>query len=264
MRAKSKRSCLSTHLFPFASPTNHCSIDPSLQTSIKIKTGWHCFSHCFQSTPTGIYHWLLCNGHINKCQCPSQEHWDRCKPRLQSYCVLSLRILERMPVCLPVFHLENVGVCGLHSLCMTELFDLLMGFCRSLGPENLLLKGATLKNTQKICGKWNLSCFITITCIIRGSLLSKKVLVFFSSFSFSRCCSLHWHGDKDGAQLPGQVSETLCCGEVSLEDIVWTCLKYVTYLWSLLIWFLIFSGLSMPSFWFTFAYWWARPLCAPL
>lgn len=165
VRAKSKHSCLSTHLFPFASLTNHYCIDPSLQTSIKIKTGWHGFGRCFQSTPTGIYHWLLCNGHINKCQCPSQEHGDRCKPRLQSYCVLSLRILEWMPACLPGFHLENGGVCGLHSFCVTKLFDLLMWSCRSLGPENLLLKGATLKNTQKIYGESKDIDFITITWI---------------------------------------------------------------------------------------------------
>lgn len=155
VKAKSQHSCLSTHLFPFASPTNHYSIDPSLQTSIKIKTGWHGYSHCFQGTPTGIYHWLLCNDHRNKCQCPSQEHWDWCKPRLQSYSVLSLRILKWMPARLPGFHLENRRVCELHSFCMYKLIDVPMWLCRSLGPENLLLKGATLKNTQKICGESN-------------------------------------------------------------------------------------------------------------
>uniref|UniRef100_A0A671USA4 Phospholipid-transporting ATPase n=1 Tax=Sparus aurata TaxID=8175 RepID=A0A671USA4_SPAAU len=46
--------------------------------------------------------------------------------------------------------LYNVSVCTAQLL--TKLSDLLMGLCRSLGPENLLLKGATLKNTQKICG----------------------------------------------------------------------------------------------------------------
>lgn len=163
VRTKSKHSCLSTHLFPFASPTNHYCIDPWLQTSIKIKTGWHGFGRRFQSTPTGIYHWLAFVSMAITKQCPSQEHWDWCKPRLQSYCVLSLRILEWMPTCLPGFHLENGGVCGLHSFRLTKLFDLLMWLCRSLGPENLLLKGATLKNTQKICGESKDIDFITIT-----------------------------------------------------------------------------------------------------
>lgn len=117
LRAKSKHSFLSTHLFPFSSPTNHYSIDPLSQTSIKIKTGWHSFSYSFQTTPTGIYHWLLCNSHINKCQCPSQEHWSWCKPRLQSYCVLSLRILESMPAWLPGCHLENRSVWIAQLLC---------------------------------------------------------------------------------------------------------------------------------------------------
>ncbi len=148
---QNQNSCLSAQLFPFASPANRYCIDPSLQTSVKIKMGWHGFSHCFQSSPTGIYHWLLCNSHINKCQCPSQEHWDWCKPRPQSYCVLSLRIVELMPTCLPGFHFPFFG--GLHSFRTSKQFDLLMWLSRSLGPENLLLKGATLKNTQKICGK---------------------------------------------------------------------------------------------------------------
>uniref|UniRef100_A0A7N8WTF2 Phospholipid-transporting ATPase n=1 Tax=Mastacembelus armatus TaxID=205130 RepID=A0A7N8WTF2_9TELE len=40
----------------------------------------------------------------------------------------------------------------LYNFSMTKLLDVLMLLSRSLGPENLLLKGATLKNTQKICG----------------------------------------------------------------------------------------------------------------
>lgn len=38
-----------------------------------------------------------------------------------------------------------------------------MWLCRSLGPENLLLKGATLKNTQKIYGESESIGFIKIT-----------------------------------------------------------------------------------------------------
>lgn len=181
-----------------------------------MKTGWHCFSYCFQVTPTGIYHWLFCNGHINKCQCPSQEHWDPCKPRLQSFCVLSLRILEWMPACLPGFNLEIIRVCGLHSLSLTKLSDVLLWLCRSLGPENLLLKGATLKNTQKISGESNYVDFDAFFFFFLKMIHCLKS----NSSSFSRCCSLHWHGDKDGSQLPGKVSETLCCGKVSPEETV--------------------------------------------
>lgn len=105
-------------------------------------------------------------------------------PRLQSYCVLSLRILERMPACLPGFHLANGRLCRLHSFCMTKLFDVLMWSCRSLGPENLLLKGATLKNTQKIYGKLNDIDFIPVFSIIQGSSLSEKLIPLLLLFFF--------------------------------------------------------------------------------
>lgn len=85
---------------------------------------------------------------------PSQEHCDQSKPRLQSSCVFSLHPSEWMPACLSGFHVESVWVCTAQLLCAL-MFAVLVWCYRSLGPENLLLKGATLKNTQKICGRLN-------------------------------------------------------------------------------------------------------------
>lgn len=48
-----------------------------------------------------------------------------------------------------------------------------------LGPENLLLKGATLKNTQKICGESENVGFITIRYITEDGLLSKMLTPLF-------------------------------------------------------------------------------------
>lgn len=39
-------------------------------------------------------------------------------------------------------------------------------------------------------------------------------------FLFIRCRHLHWDGNQDGSQLPGQVPKTLRCGEVSPLQIV--------------------------------------------
>lgn len=50
-----------------------------------------------------------------------------------------------------------------------------MWLCRSLGPENLLLKGATLKNTQKICGESNDTDFITAIYINADGSVTKNL-----------------------------------------------------------------------------------------
>ena len=42
---------------------------------------------------------------------------------------------------------------GLGVFSFVTVFSQCVVFFRSLGPENLLLKGATLKNTQKIYGE---------------------------------------------------------------------------------------------------------------
>lgn len=88
---------------------------------------------------------------------PPENIWSRCELKLPPGRLLSLpagRPLERMLERLLGVRAESVGVCWLFSFCVvTLLFGFLMWCGRSLGPENLLLKGATLKNTQKICGK---------------------------------------------------------------------------------------------------------------
>ena len=78
-----------------------------------------------------------------------------------------------------------------------------------------------------------------------------------------RCSSLHWHGDKNGPQLPGQITKALCSGKVCsnrnpyknyYKEGFFPCRQWLVSLFDL--------GPSMPSFWCTYASWWARPWCA--
>lgn len=120
--------------------------------------------------------------------------------------------------------------------------------CRPLGSENLLLRGATLKNTEYIYGNstGNIAfChFSTVFCSVILNMIrylptdnscemrfkisvdnNNEILVLSSCWSrinctiylclhFS-CCHLHWHGNQNGSQLPVQVSEKVCSRKVS-------------------------------------------------
>lgn len=44
-----------------------------------------------------------------------------------------------------------------------------------------------------------------------GSLMSPALLP-------CRSCSLHWHGNKNGSELPREISETLCSRKVSIQE----------------------------------------------
>lgn len=94
--------------------------------------------------------------------------------------------------------------------------------CRPLGSENLLLRGATLKNTEYIYGNStqlminvrNYLNFILFNIYIYFKNVQCNILNETFPFPLCSCGHLHWHGNKDGSQLPVQVSETICSGKV--------------------------------------------------
>lgn len=94
---------------------------------------------------------------------------------------------------------------------------------RTLGAENLLLRGATLKNTGHIYGKI-LTMLLKVFRVFMERLLQHLSLLL---FGFS-CCCLHWHGDQDGSELPVKISEALCCGKVYLRSLT-TCFFSVLF-----------------------------------
>lgn len=84
-------------------------------------------------------------------RCPSQEHWE--DARLDCSCTVTIYVTvdARFPARFTFSGCRGVWI--VYLLYDYTRFDLLIWLSRSLGPENLLLKGATLKNTQKICGE---------------------------------------------------------------------------------------------------------------
>lgn len=91
---------------------------------------------------------------------------------------------------------------------------------RPLGAENLLLRGATLKNTQHIYGN--------DLPLNHGSVVFSRLIHVIHFFSPSSCCNLHRNGDQDGSELPVEISEALSCRKVwnitsfSTHDCVFT------------------------------------------
>lgn len=128
--------------------------------AVKLKniTGWHLCSFSFQALPR-TFITVFCNSHAGS---SSQEHRVLASTCNTAWCLDSSPPLP----CLKhtfVFVFTVVKLSGLPLWC-----------CRSLGPENLLLKGATLKNTQKICGKLNGSDFILGAFNVEGRSRSEK------------------------------------------------------------------------------------------
>lgn len=76
----------------------------------------------------------------------------------------------------------------------------------------MLLRGATLKNTEYVYGNVNSNTGVGSYQSISDDIDGYWVL-FWNSGGH-----LHWHGNQDGPELPVQVPEAVSCGEVSLAQ----------------------------------------------